>query len=329
MRGIAPTIDEYCDCAVNEIDKLDQYKNELACTLWPGDNYWRTFSLYERAKQACVPRGKPMKPWFADDLMDIYKITHSEDDAQEGVVNRAVQTSGSPLIVNKDYMAALRFRDLNIEQGANVKGAFMGLQPYANAGDMNNTMVTVSVEKNDNSKVIKPKSGNISNRELAAKKFTIMNVGADINSVDGTRSQNLIWHDVKSQLKYTVMMNRWAPGNAMTLILDYNAGQDLRVYSADSSQGLPPMLLIQIGDAADEPPLQMNSADDDTKGMSGGAVFGIVLICLISVGAIAYGAMYYSNNKTLFTSFRQDAQFEAFQDDEAAKGYAPPESNDL
>merc|ERR1712039_19592 len=170
---------------------------------------------------------------------------------------------------------------------------------------------------NDNSGALNTKNGDISNRELAPKDFNLMNVGADINAVSGALSQELIWHDVKAQLKYAVKLNRWKPGNAVTMILDYNSGQDLRVYSSVSSQGLPPMMLINIKDSANEAPLQL-STDDGKSGMSGGAVFGIVLICLISIGAIAYGAKYYSNNKTLFTSFRQDAQFEAFQDDEAA-----------
>lgn len=331
LSNQAPTIDEFCNCARNEINQLEDYKSLLDCTLWPNDNYWRTFTLYQRAKQACVPRGQPKVKWMAEDVMEIYRLTKSSDDAMEAHQNLAVTTSSPVLIVDALTLGALRFDHLNINQGAKVLGAYLGMQPSGGAADMNNTVVTISVEAtNGNSAAFRARDGDISNRVLDRKALTTMIVGAAMPS----KARKMMWTNVAPQLKSTVKKKSFERGNAMTLVMDYTSGQALRVLSADTAPatGIGPMMLVYLQglESGGSAQRSTNGGSSDNGGMSGGAVFGVILVVFLSLGAIGYGAMYYSKNKTLFTSFRQDTQFKAFHDengDGQASAYAPPSGN--
>jgi len=326
VRGQTPTITEFCNCARNEIDKLDSYKDLLGCTLWPDDNYWRTFTLYQRASQSCTIRKVPKYPELAKDTMDIYYVKNSKDDGNEDS-DRDVKLGKSVLVADVSMPTiAIRYTNLNIPRGATIYGAYMGLQPSEHAGDMNSTIITVSVEQSENSPALREVRENISSRLMEPSAYTILNVGV----VMPDPAANLMFQNVQPQLEAVTRKQNWQRGNAMTLLLDFKSGSPLMVYAEDQTEAnhIGPILLINIKDVPgpDVPGPPEAAIQGGGSGLSSGAKFVIVLVVLVLVAAGAYGLNYYWKNKTLFTSFRQDSQFQAFTEDEGLETqYSPPE----
>lgn len=337
MSHDPPTITAFCECARNEIDKLELFKDQLDCTIWPDDPFWRDITLYERAAQDCLIKGKIRKPYMAVEQLNVYRIKENKDVAVEehtadGTIKLQILPAFDKLEATVQRSSGLRFQKVTVPRNAQVGSAFLGLQPHPTAADMNNTIISISADSNNDAlgfAAIKPE--NVYGRSLQLNDFTTTNVGADMAT-----DTNAMFASVETLMRAIKNRKGWRPGNALAFILEYTHGANFEAVAATGKNG--PVLVVHIkeqkggdsggsggsGGSTNNDGNEKSEANSEKKKLGGGWIFLIILLIFGLIGGGVYAGFYYNQNRTRFTSFKQETQFKAFKDDEHYNEYDPP-----
>ncbi len=162
------------------------------------------------------------------------QISEGNDDAEEDTSNGNIERSGSQLDM-PSRMIGLRFRDIDIPQGATILEA--DLTMTARGSDSGSASAVIHGEATDDANQFVTTSHNISDRSLTTASTT----WTHSNWTVGTSYTS---PDLSSIIQEIVNRSSWISSNSLVLILD-PSGSQRRAYSYNGNAGLAPRLRIK------------------------------------------------------------------------------------
>ena len=177
------------------------------------------------------------------------RVSASSDDAEQRGSNATSSPGGmylnsSDLELVRDgssrgnQLIGMRFRGLNIPQGATITSAYV--QFTTDETNSGTTNLTIRGEDSNNASAFTSSNGNISSRALTSASVAWNNVPA-WNRV-GQASSNQRTPDLKTIIQEIVNRNAWQSGNAMVIIISGTGERTAESYDGSASNA--PLLVV-------------------------------------------------------------------------------------
>ncbi len=167
------------------------------------------------------------------------RVKASSDDAEQASGGGVTLTSSDLELINDgtDQQVGMRFRDINIEQGATVLAAW--LEFTADEAGSGSTSLTIAGHDNDNSQTFTSAANDISSRT----KTTASLAWNSIPAWTTLQSKHLS-PDIAPILQEIVDRPGWSSGNALSMIVTGSGKRTSESY--DGSAGEAPRLIYEV-----------------------------------------------------------------------------------
>jgi len=170
-----------------------------------------------------------------------FPVQAGADDAEESTVNGSMNLTSSDLELTREstvQVIGIRFRDVNIPQGATINSAF--IQFTVDETEQEPTNLLIEGEATDSSAIFTNEVNNLTNRSRTAAQVAWNDIPAWNNTGEAGPDQQS--PDLTTIVNELVNRPGWRSGNAMTFII---SGDGKRVaVSRNKDTGEQPVLVI-------------------------------------------------------------------------------------